>query len=156
MLARAFGHGLGGDGSEALIEELRLDGERLNALLRDRLRVRFCWVLLPEEMSVAESGRAVAALRTDGIHVGDIIVNRLTPAPPSACALCDGRRRSEAKWVKAISAQWGGHDVGLWALTAREQPPQGIASARLVGAYPRSRVQPHECRNAGRHVRRPL
>lgn len=132
VLATAFGHGMGGDGSEALIEELRQDGERLSGLLRDRSRVRLGWVLLPEEMSVAESGRAVAVLRADGLHVADIIVNRLTPAPLSACALCDGRRRSEATWVAAILDRWGGQDVGLWALTALERPPQGIAALRAV------------------------
>jgi arsenite-transporting ATPase len=147
VLATAFGHAMGANGSEALIEELRHDGERLGALLRDRSQVRLCWVLLPEEMSVAESGRAVAALRGDGIHVSDIIVNRLTPAPPSPCALCDGRRRSEAKWVAAMPARGGRRNVGLWGLTAREEPPQGIAALRAVArsvlplARPATRMQ---------------
>jgi arsenite-transporting ATPase len=147
VLATAFGHAMGGNGAEALIEELRHDGERLGALLRDRSQVRLCWILLAEEMSVAESGRAVAALRGDGIHVSDIIVNRLTPAPPSPCALCKGRRRSEARSVSAISARWGRHNVGLWALAALEQPPQGIAALRAVArnvsplARPARRVQ---------------
>ncbi len=132
VLAAAFGRGARGDGSEALIEELRRDGERLGALLRDRSRMRLCWVLLPEEMSVAESSRAVAALRADGIRVSDMIVNRLTPPPPSACALCDGRRRSEATWLSAISTRWGRTDTGLWMLTARDEPPQGIAALRAV------------------------
>jgi arsenite-transporting ATPase len=36
VLATAFGHAMDGNGSEGLIEELRDDGERLGALLRDR------------------------------------------------------------------------------------------------------------------------
>jgi arsenite-transporting ATPase len=79
VLAAAFGRDATGDGSEALIEELRRDGERLGALLRDPLRMRLCWIMLPEEMSVAESSRAIAVLRAEGIHVSDIIINRLTP-----------------------------------------------------------------------------
>ena len=147
VLATAFGRAMGGNGAEALVEELREEGERLGALLRDRSQVRLCWVLLPEEMSVAESGRAVAALRDDGIHLNDIIVNRLTPAPPSACVLCNGRRRSEAKWVTAISTRWGGRHVDLWGLTAREKPPQGTADLRAVAksvlplARPATRLQ---------------
>jgi len=133
VLASAFGHAMGANGSEALIEELRHDGERLGALLRDRSQVRLYWVLLPEEMSVAESNRAVAALRGDGILVSDVIVNRLMPVPPTACALCNGRRRSEARSVAEISARSGRHDVGLWALAAREEPPQGIAALRASG-----------------------
>ena len=114
VLAAAFGRGTRRNGSEALNEELRRDGERLGALLRDRSRMRLCWVMLPEEMSVTESRRAVAVLQADGICVSDMIVNRLTPPPPSACALCDGRRRSEAKWLNAISTKWGRQDTSLW------------------------------------------
>jgi arsenite-transporting ATPase len=150
VLAAAFGRDATGDGSEALIEELQRDGERLGALLRDPLRMRLCWVTLPEEMSVAESSRAIAVLRADGIHVSDIIVNRLTPPPPSACMLCDGRRRSEAEWVNAVSTRWGGQDIGLWALAAREQPPQGIVALRAVARS----VFPHESPAARRHARR--
>ena len=132
VLAAAFGRGVRRDKSEALIEELRRDGERLGVLLRDRSRVRLCWVMLPEEMSITETTRAVAALRADGIRVDDIIVNRLTPPPPSACAFCDRRRRSEATWLNVISTRWGGGDTRLWKLTGREEPPQGIAALRAV------------------------
>ena len=92
--------------------------------------MRLCWVMLPEKMSVAESRRAIAALRADGIHASDIIVNRLTPPPPSACALCDGRRRAEAESLSAIFARWGAKDIRLWTLTGREAPPHGIAALR--------------------------
>jgi len=132
VLAAAFGPGVAGDGSEALIEELERDGDRLGALLRDRSRTRLSWILLPEEMSVAESSRAIAALRAGGIHVSDIIINRLTPPPPLACALCDGRRRFEAEWVKSISTQWRNHGIDVWTLPAREEPPQEIAALREV------------------------
>jgi arsenite-transporting ATPase len=131
VLAAAFGRGARRDGSDALVEELRRDGERLGALLRDQSRTRLWWVMLPEEMSVAESSRAIAGLGADGIHVSDIIVNRLTPPPPSACALCDGRRRTEATWVNAISTQWG-KESDLWALAAREEPPQKATALRAM------------------------
>jgi arsenite/tail-anchored protein-transporting ATPase len=150
VLAAAFGRGARRDGSEALIEELRCDGERLGALLRDRSRMRLCWVMLPEELSVGESSRAVAVLRADGIRVSDIIVNRLTPPPPSFCALCEGRRRSEAKWLNAISTRWSGQDTGLWTLTAREEPPQGITALRAVARS----VSPLESRVTRRSARR--
>jgi len=151
VLAAAFGRAAGEDGSETLIEELRRDGDRLGALLRDRSRMRLCWVTLPEEMSVAESNRAVAALRADGIHISDIIVNRLTPPPPSACALCDGRRRAEAEWLHAISTRWGAQDTGLWTVAAREEPPQGIAALRAV-ARSVSPLRSHTTRRRARRT----
>jgi arsenite/tail-anchored protein-transporting ATPase len=155
VLAATFGPGARGDGSEALIEELHRDGERLGALLRDRSRMRLCWVMLPEEMSVAESSRAVAGLQADGIRVSDMIVNRLTPPPPSTCALCDGRRHSEAKWVNAISTRWGGKDTRLWRLAAREEPPQGIAALRAMARSVSRLGSPATRRSAGRDDPRP-
>ena len=128
-LATAFGHRAGHDDSDAVIEELYREGERLGALLRDRSQTRLCWVTLPEEMSVAESSRAVAALRAEGIRVNDMVVNRITAPPPSACALCDGRRRVETEWLNAIATRLGGPDVGLWTLGAREDRTTGTRSA---------------------------
>lgn len=132
VLAGAFGRHAGRDDSDALIEELYSEGERLGALLRDPSRMRLSWVMLAEEMSVAESSRAVAALQADGIHVTDIVVNRLTAPPPSPCALCDGRRRVEAEWLNAIGARCGGQGVSLWTLAAREEAPQGLAALRGI------------------------
>jgi arsenite-transporting ATPase len=132
VLAAAFGRGVRGDSSEALIEELRRDGERLGTLLRDQSRVRLCWVVLPEEMSVTETTRAVAVLRADGIRINDIIANRLTPPPPSPCAFCDGRRWSEATSLNAILTRWGRRDIRLWKLAGREKPPQGVAALRAM------------------------
>ena len=88
--------------------------------------------MLAEEMSVAESSRAVAALQAEGIHVNDMVVNRLTAPPPSTCALCDERRRVEAEWLNAIATRAGGQDVNLWTLAAREDPPQGLDALRAV------------------------
>ena len=134
VLADAFSGGGSArrDGSDALIDELRRDGERLHTSLRDRSRTRLCWVLLAEEMSVAESRRALATLDEDGISPSDIIVNRVTPPPPSACALCNGRRRYEAEWLNAIANEWGAKAIALWMLPASERPPRGLPALRRV------------------------
>ena len=132
VLADTFGHHAAHDDSDAIIEELYREAERLGALLRNRSQMRLCWVMLAEEMSVAESSRAVAALQAEGIHVNDMVVNRLTAPPPSTCALCDERRRVEAEWLNAIATRAGGQDVNLWTLPAREDPPQGLDALRAV------------------------
>jgi len=133
VLAATFGRDAARDIADALIEEFDRAGERLGAMLRDPSRMRLCWVMLAEEMSVAESIRAMAVLRAERIHVNEIVVNRLTPPPPSTCALCDGRRRFEAEWLNAISARWGHQGIGLWTLPALEETPQGIGALRAVG-----------------------
>jgi arsenite-transporting ATPase len=150
VLAAALTRGSRRDASDALIDELRRNGERLAALLRDRTRTRLCWVTIPEELSVAESARAVDVLRADGIRVSDVIVNRVTPSPPSACALCDGRRLAEAKSLEAVSMRLGGRGTTLWTVPAREQPAQGNAA---LGALARS-MSPLERSGTTRRARR--
>ena len=132
VLADTFGHHVVHDSSDAIIEELYREAERLGVLLRDRAQMRLCWVTLAEEMSVAESSRAVAALHAEGIHVNDVVVNRLTAPPPSTCALCDQRRRVEAECLNAIATRARGQDVIFWTLPAREDPPQGLEALRRV------------------------
>jgi arsenite-transporting ATPase len=132
VLAEAFAHRATHDDSDAMIEELYHEAERLGGLLRDAARMRLYWVMLAEEMSVAESRRAVAALQVEGIHVNDLVVNRLTAPPPSTCALCDQRRRVEAEWLDAIATRAGNEAVNLWTLAAREDPPQGLDALRTV------------------------
>jgi arsenite/tail-anchored protein-transporting ATPase len=131
-LAHAFGRHARKDDSDALIEELYREGERLGTLLRDPSRTRLCWVMLAEEMSVAESRRAVAALQAEGIRVNDMVVNRLTVPPPSTCALCDERRRVEAQWLNEIVTSYPGQHISLWTLAAREDAPQGLDALRAV------------------------
>lgn len=120
------------DASDALIEELRQHGQRLGKLLRDQSSTQLCWVLLPEEMAVRESARALAALESAGIVPADIIANRATPPPPSACALCNGRRRYEAEWLDKVAREWRGRKTRLWTLPAYEQPPRGLTTLRTV------------------------
>jgi arsenite-transporting ATPase len=150
VLAAAFARGARRDAAEALIDELRGDGERLGGLLRDRSRTRLCWVTLPEELSLAETVRAVAALRSEDIRVTDVIVNRLTQPPPSPCALCDGRRRAEAEGLRSISTRLRGSGAALWTLAAREEPARGIAAlrevARSLSSYERPVVRPRASR----------
>jgi arsenite/tail-anchored protein-transporting ATPase len=150
VLATAFGRAAARDAADALIDELSHEGERLGGLLRDPARTRLCWVTLAEEMSVAESSRAMAALRVDGIRVSDILVNRLTSPPPSSCTLCDGRRRVEAQWLNAITTRWGGQAIRLWTLAGREEPPQGVEALRAVARGISPLERPAMPRRAGR------
>lgn len=157
ILAAAFGRrARRDDAGEALIAELREAGERLRNRLRDRSRTELRWVVLPEEMSVAESTRALDALAAEGIAATDIVVNRLTPPPPSRCALCDGRRRVEARQIDAIRARWGGA-VRLWGLSAQDRPPRGIAALRAVAASvtPLAPLRVRRSRPAAPRVGRP-
>jgi arsenite-transporting ATPase len=110
-----------------LAEQARDTGERL----RDRKQTTFQWVTLPEEMSLAESADAIRALERAGLHVPEIVVNRVLPdAPP--CPVCDRRRREERRVVAATRRRLGrGRRVSI--VYAALEEPRGVAAlARLA------------------------
>ena len=82
------------EAADRLIAEIAGQAAGIAANLRDSHETRFVWVTLPEPMSLAESQDAIAALGRAGIHVGEVIVNRvLTDEGP--CPICDHRRAEE-------------------------------------------------------------
>lgn len=106
---------------DALVEELARTAADLAALLRDPARTRVSWVTLAEPMAAAESRDAVGALRATGILVDTLIVNRLTPAPSSACGRCEARRALEARALRTLpDADRVVH------VAARDVEPRGI------------------------------
>src|SRR6185436_18007995 len=130
FLARSLGGSYRGDAADALIAEVEQEAAAILALLRDAQRTRFSWVMLPEALSLEETRDGLAALRRAEIAVSEIVVNRVTPPPPGPCALCEGRRRSEATVLAETARVFG--SIPLRAVPAREDEPEGIAALRTV------------------------
>ena len=65
------------DDAAASLEDLQERIEHLRTLLRDPQRTDFRIVMVPEELSVAESTRLLAQLEEYGIPVNTIVVNRV-------------------------------------------------------------------------------
>ncbi len=140
VLVSALGHGrFLEDPAEGVIDELEGLGRETAALLRDPGRTAFTWVLRPEALSLAEARDGIAALEAAGIHVAFVMVNGVTPPPPSRCALCDGRRRDEAVVIAHARRAWGNR---LRAMPALDREPRGVASllaaSRRLGSAPRT------------------
>jgi arsenite/tail-anchored protein-transporting ATPase len=107
-----FGRGGHPEAADRLIETLAREATDTRTLLRDVARTSFVWVMLPEELSLAESKDGVAALRRAGIRIAEVIVNRvLAEGPP--CALCDPRRVEEHRVVRKIRRAFGTIPVRL-------------------------------------------
>jgi arsenite/tail-anchored protein-transporting ATPase len=86
------------EAADRLIELLAAQAFDTGALLRDATRTRFIWVMLPEELSLAETVDGIAALRRAHVNIAELIVNRaLTTGRP--CELCDRRRAGERRVV---------------------------------------------------------
>jgi arsenite-transporting ATPase len=127
------------DAADAVIAELERDASDTAALLRDPERTAFSWVLDAEDLALEEARDGVAALRERGIRVDEVVVNRLTARPPAPCALCDARRRAEARVARTAARALA--PASLRLVTAREMEPRGPAAlaplARDLRARPR-------------------
>jgi len=74
-----------GDAADALVAEIDAEARALHALLRDRERTSFTWVLLPEPVALAETLDGVRALDAAGIVVDEAkTVTRTRPPPKSS------------------------------------------------------------------------
>lgn len=112
---------------DALVAELVDTGRELACLLRDRSRATVSWVTLPEPMAIAETSDAVQALESTDIRVASILVNRVTPRPPSACGHCDARRAFESTAISKLRAA-----ADRVVVEAMDVEPRGIRALRLV------------------------
>jgi arsenite-transporting ATPase len=156
MLAkhRFLGQSLAGahrdDAADALVAEIDGEARALHALLRDRTRASFTWVLLPEPVALAETLDAVRALDAAGIAVDEIVVNRLT-SPAPGCTLCAGRAASEAGVVARARRALPGRRVRLVA--AADAEPRGLAALRRLAAAPAPKLGRPRARSRSRRRR---
>jgi arsenite-transporting ATPase len=137
FLSRSLGGSYRGDSADALITEVEEEAAAILALLRDAERTTFSWVMLPEALSLEESRDGLAGLGRAGISVGEIVVNRVTPPPPGPCALCQGRRRSEAKVLAETARAFRG--IPLRVVAAQEDEPEGMGALRRFAPALRGR-----------------
>jgi arsenite/tail-anchored protein-transporting ATPase len=101
------------DDADAFIAGLHDEADAIDALLAG---ARFAWVTLAEPLAWAETQDALAALDARGLARA-VVVNRVTRAPKTPCALCDGRRRAERPVLAAIAS------AGVDASWVGEQEP---------------------------------
>jgi arsenite-transporting ATPase len=140
FLADSLGRGYRADAGDRLIEELETDGRQLAERLRDPVRCRFTWLLLPERLALEETRDGVAALAAEGIEVSELVVNRLTPPAPG-CPACAARRAEERRVVAEARRVFP--RLPLREVPALDDEPRGLGGLRrvatsLTGARPRA------------------
>ena len=108
-------------------EQARGTGE----LLRDPERTTFCWVTLPERLSLAESEDGIAALDANGMRAAEIVLNRVLPQG-DRCPVCDRRRAEERRVIVQIARRLGrGRRMRIIPADLRE--PRGVAVLAKIG-----------------------
>lgn len=83
---------LGSSRHEDDIDELRAQMEQVAELLRDTERTEFRVVLVPERLAIEESRRLVAHLRSYGVPVETLVVNRFLEDADERCDRCRTRK----------------------------------------------------------------
>jgi arsenite/tail-anchored protein-transporting ATPase len=117
------------DATDAVISGIEEQVEEIRGELRERSA--FHWVLLPEELALREAQGGIGGLRKLGVQVAEVVVNRVLPPPPGACALCRGRRAAEARVVARAKRVF--EDIPLRIVPATDDEPRGLASLRRLG-----------------------
>ena len=119
------------EAADALITLLAAQARETAERLDDPRQTTFHWVTLPEELSLAESEDAVAALERAGRRVPEILVNRVLP-DAGPCPVCDRRRADQRRVLAAIRRRLGcGRRVRVIPAAIRE--PRGLTSLAKFG-----------------------
>jgi arsenite-transporting ATPase len=140
FVAESLGGRYHADEADALIAQVEEEGSGLARGLRDAQRTRFSWVMLAESLALEETADGIGALRRDGLPVGELIVNRLTPPPPGPCPLCPRRRAGEAAVVAEARRRLPALDLRV--VMAVETEPRGVAALRRLGPRPAKPPRP--------------
>jgi arsenite/tail-anchored protein-transporting ATPase len=126
------------EAADRLIALLAGQAQETGALLKDPHRTTFHWVLLPEMLSVAESEDGLRTLGRAGIHVSDVIVNRLLPDGPP-CPICDRRREAERASAGRMVSRLK-HGGALHVVRAEAREPRGVVALARIGRELRDKV----------------
>ena len=121
------------EAADRLVTLLAEQARETGAMLRDPRRTAFCWVTLPEALSLAESEDAVAALTKNGMRAAEIVVNRVLPSG-GPCPICDRRRADENRVIAQIQKRLGrGRPVRL--IPADVNEPRGVRALSRIGDW---------------------
>ncbi len=100
------------------------------AVMADPERTSFKMVVIPEEMSIYESERAMEALKKYNIYSDGVIVNQILPEETD-CEFCQARRTLQQKRLKQIHEKFQGQLVAELPLLKEEA--KGLSTLEKVG-----------------------
>jgi arsenite-transporting ATPase len=119
------------EAADALIVLLAGQARETAERLHDPRQTAFHWVTLPEELSLAESEDAIAALERAGMRVPEVLVNRVLP-DAGPCPVCDRRRADERRVLASIRRRLGrGRRVRVIPAAIKE--PRGLKALAAFG-----------------------
>lgn len=97
------------DETDAFLEQMSSDLDRLRSLLNDPKATEFVPVIVPEAMSIEETGRLLEDLARLAIPVRNVVVNRV--AVQNECRFCSSRRQSQQRHLDEIERRFSGQNL---------------------------------------------
>jgi len=101
------------------MEETKKKIREARSVLADPERTSFKMVIIPEEMSIYESERAMQALARYNIMTDGVIVNQIQPEEAN-CEFCAARRKIQGERLKTIYEKFGNQLIAQIPLQAEE------------------------------------
>ena len=93
--------------------------KKAREVMTDPNRTSFKMVVIPEEMSIYESSRAMEALEKNKMHADAVIVNQVLPET-SGCDFCNARRKLQEKRLDLINEKFSEQVVAQIPLLVTE------------------------------------
>jgi len=112
------------------MEETKKKIRGARCVLADPERTSFKMVIIPEEMSIYESERAMKALTNYNMVVDGVIVNQIQPEEAD-CEFCAARRKIQEERLKTIHEKFGKQLIAEIPLQAEEV--KGIEKLKKIG-----------------------
>ncbi|MEE9323565.1 MAG: TRC40/GET3/ArsA family transport-energizing ATPase [Candidatus Aenigmarchaeota archaeon] len=128
-----FGEAKEGDenklGTEQL-DEIKERIEKARNILSNKEKTHFNLILIPEAMSIYESGRSLEILKEYNIPVETIIVNQLIPENKK-CPFCTEKRKLQQERAKEIRNKFKGYK--LMQVSLHKEEVKGFGMLKKVG-----------------------
>ncbi len=104
--------------------------ETAKQILTNPIKTHYNMVMIPEEMSIFESERAIKTLKEYGIPVYSVIVNQLIP-PNDKCDFCKEKRKLQQERMKSIKKKFS--KLRLLELPMLREEVKGFKALEKVG-----------------------
>lgn len=112
------------------MEETKKQIREARGIMADPERTSFKTVVIPEEMSIYESERAMEALHKNNMYTDGIIVNQIQPEEAD-CDFCKARRSIQEKRLEMIKQKFGDQVIAEIPLLNHEV--KGMDELKQIG-----------------------
>lgn len=112
------------------MEETKKQIREARGIMADPERTSFKTVIIPEEMSIYESERAMEALKKNNMLTDGVIVNQIQPEEAD-CEFCQARREIQEKRLEMIKEKFGNQVIAEIPLLNHEV--KGMEELKKIG-----------------------